>query len=367
MSLAIPDDDEIRAKIAQLWALGVVVVAPTGNRSSDQPLPTDLPSTFEAHQSGEDAGALRPPGRLRRRARRERHAGGSSNLGPDPVGPGELEHRRRRAHGRGGLVLASRRVLPARRARHVVRRRGGLRRAGAAAVGVRRVGRGLGPPAADHRQRPARHPQHPGRRRRGAGHGRADPADGHRRDRHRPRRRAPSGTTRSCCRCPRSPTTCSPRPARTPSGGGWSVAARCCWPCCCGRCWPGDGVRSRADGRARPRPADMAVPDRRPLGVHRRRLLRQPRARRLGLGRRRTVATTAGHEAATTNQRMEIRAALEAVRALDGPLRRRQRLDLRRQLLPRPLVATAGWPAAGPPPRRSRSPTATCGSRWSRW
>lgn len=55
MSLAIPDDDEIRAKIAQLWALGVVVVAPTGNRSSELPMPSDLPSTFEAHQSGEDA------------------------------------------------------------------------------------------------------------------------------------------------------------------------------------------------------------------------------------------------------------------------------------------------------------------------
>ena len=53
MSLAIPDDDEIRAKIAQLWDLGVVVVAPTGNRSSE--LPSDMPSSFEQHQSGEDA------------------------------------------------------------------------------------------------------------------------------------------------------------------------------------------------------------------------------------------------------------------------------------------------------------------------
>ncbi len=52
MSLAIPDDIEIRAKIAQLWDLGVVVVAPTGNRSE---LPRGMPSTFEAHQSGEDA------------------------------------------------------------------------------------------------------------------------------------------------------------------------------------------------------------------------------------------------------------------------------------------------------------------------
>ncbi len=54
MSLAIPEDDpEIRAKIAQLWDLGVVVVAPTGNRSTE--LPSDLPSTFESHLSGEDA------------------------------------------------------------------------------------------------------------------------------------------------------------------------------------------------------------------------------------------------------------------------------------------------------------------------
>jgi ribonuclease HI len=33
-----------------------------------------------------------------------------------------------------------------------------------------------------------------------------------------------------------------------------------------------------------------------------------------------TAVHASGHEAASTNQRMEIRAALEAVRALDGPL-----------------------------------------------
>jgi membrane-anchored mycosin MYCP len=53
MSLAIPDDVEIRTKVAQLWDLGVVVVAPTGNRSTERP--SDMPSTFEAHVSGEDA------------------------------------------------------------------------------------------------------------------------------------------------------------------------------------------------------------------------------------------------------------------------------------------------------------------------
>jgi membrane-anchored mycosin MYCP len=53
MSLAVPDDDEIRARIAQLWDLGVVVVAPTGNRSSERP--GDMPSSFQTPQPGEDA------------------------------------------------------------------------------------------------------------------------------------------------------------------------------------------------------------------------------------------------------------------------------------------------------------------------
>ena len=52
MSLAIPDDDQIRDQIAQLTSLGVVVVAPTGNRKE---LPPDLPASFEQHTSGEDA------------------------------------------------------------------------------------------------------------------------------------------------------------------------------------------------------------------------------------------------------------------------------------------------------------------------
>jgi membrane-anchored mycosin MYCP len=53
MSLAIPDDAELRAKVAQLWDLGVVVVAPTGNRSSDQL--SGLPSAFATPEPGEDA------------------------------------------------------------------------------------------------------------------------------------------------------------------------------------------------------------------------------------------------------------------------------------------------------------------------
>jgi membrane-anchored mycosin MYCP len=52
MSLAIPDDDEVRAEIAQLSSMGVVVVAPTGNRGE---LPPGTPPSFSEHSSGEDA------------------------------------------------------------------------------------------------------------------------------------------------------------------------------------------------------------------------------------------------------------------------------------------------------------------------
>ena len=52
MSLAIPDDDRIRAQIEQLWGMGIVVVAPTGNRSERPP---GLPASFAEHSSGEDA------------------------------------------------------------------------------------------------------------------------------------------------------------------------------------------------------------------------------------------------------------------------------------------------------------------------
>jgi membrane-anchored mycosin MYCP len=56
MSLAVPDDPAIRDRVARLWDMGVVVVAPTGNRpSTEVPVP-DLPPSFaEGHQSGEDA------------------------------------------------------------------------------------------------------------------------------------------------------------------------------------------------------------------------------------------------------------------------------------------------------------------------
>ncbi len=45
-------------------------------------------------------------------------------------------------------------------------------------------------------------------------------------------------------------------------------------------------------------------------------------------------AFASGAAPQTTNQRMEIAAALEAVRAIDGPARGGERLDVRRQLLP---------------------------------
>ena len=54
-----------------------------------------------------------------------------------------------------------------------------------------------------------------------------------------------------------------------------------------------------------------------------------------------------GAEPRTTNQRMEITAVLEALRTLMGPGqadRGRERLDLRRQLLPRPLVGGLAAP-----------------------
>jgi membrane-anchored mycosin MYCP len=54
ISLAIPEDPEVRAKIEQLSSMGVVVVAPTGNRSSDE-LPPGMPPSFASHTSGEDA------------------------------------------------------------------------------------------------------------------------------------------------------------------------------------------------------------------------------------------------------------------------------------------------------------------------
>ena len=82
-----------------------------------------------------------------------------------------------------------------------------------------------------------------------------------------------------------------------------------------------------------------------PGRVHGRRLLGEPRAGRLGLGRGPGRPFAAGAEASLTNQRMEIRPSSRRCgprRSARGP----QRLDLRRQLLPRPVVgelAGTGW------------------------
>ena len=53
MSLAIPTTPRSAPRSPSSGTWASVVVAPTGNRSTE--LPSDMPSTFEAHQSGEDA------------------------------------------------------------------------------------------------------------------------------------------------------------------------------------------------------------------------------------------------------------------------------------------------------------------------
>ena len=73
-----------------------------------------------------------------------------------------------------------------------------------------------------------------------------------------------------------------------------------------------------------------------------------------------------GAEAHTTNQRMEIEAAFEAVQVAAGRAARgRQRLDLRRELLPRPVVGGLAQRGLEQLASASRWPTATCGSRSS--
>ena len=71
------------------------------------------------------------------------------------------------------------------------------------------------------------------------------------------------------------------------------------------------------------------------------------RARAAGRGPCPTAPFASGAEAHTTNQRMEITAALEAVQAHRRPARGRERLDLRRELLPRPVVGGLAASGAG--------------------
>lgn len=56
MALALPDSAEVEQRVEQLWQLGAVVVAPTGNRPVDgDDGQTPIPSQFDTHVPGEDA------------------------------------------------------------------------------------------------------------------------------------------------------------------------------------------------------------------------------------------------------------------------------------------------------------------------
>lgn len=62
VALALPDDRQIRKRIARLWKLGAVVVAPTGNRPDEgQSSELDIDSSYENHHSGEDVADLIHP------------------------------------------------------------------------------------------------------------------------------------------------------------------------------------------------------------------------------------------------------------------------------------------------------------------
>ena len=92
--------------------------------------------------------------------------------------------------------------------------------------------------------------------------------------------------------------------------------------------------------------ADAGAPGRR-VGLHRRRVLAATPDPAAGPGRSTARRTPRAPSRVSTNQRMEIRAALEAVTALDGTAPRGQRLDVRRELLPRPLVGGLARARAG--------------------
>jgi membrane-anchored mycosin MYCP len=84
MSLAIPDDTQIRAEVAQLWSLGVVVVAPTGNRSELPPgLDAEQQEELGTHHPGEDAAQFVHPADYPDVLGVNATPDGSSN--PDPV------------------------------------------------------------------------------------------------------------------------------------------------------------------------------------------------------------------------------------------------------------------------------------------
>ena len=83
MSLAIPQDDQVQAQIAQLWSMGVVVVAPTGNRSELPPgLTPEQQEQLGTHRPGEDAAPFVHPADYRDVLAVNATPDGSSNLDP---------------------------------------------------------------------------------------------------------------------------------------------------------------------------------------------------------------------------------------------------------------------------------------------
>jgi membrane-anchored mycosin MYCP len=62
IALQLPDDPAVRERVERLWDLGVVVVAPSGNRpGKDDGLPALIGEEYAAHRPGEDAAALIHP------------------------------------------------------------------------------------------------------------------------------------------------------------------------------------------------------------------------------------------------------------------------------------------------------------------
>lgn len=56
MALALPDSPEVEQRVEQLWSLGAVVVAPTGNRPVEgDDSQTPISSAYDTHLPGEDA------------------------------------------------------------------------------------------------------------------------------------------------------------------------------------------------------------------------------------------------------------------------------------------------------------------------
>ena len=368
IALPLPDDEGIQERVEQLWDLGVVVVAPTGNRpGNDGGLPRCSTRSYESHRPGEDVADADPPGRLRARARGERHDDGHdaarsspptwSWRTPRPTSPPRPPWRcptpcraapasstSRPPRGPPPRSAACSRCCSRRTTTTRSRRSAGSAHTAAGRpdlpntlVGAGEVQAYRGPDPADRDGR-RRH----GARAQGAGHRRA------------PGARGAGGARRRAGRDPRERRLV----------GAARRRRSCCWRWCCDRCWRGAAAtvaEVRAKRAPKPRRSDDG-PARRALGLHRRRLRRQPRSRRLGLGARHL------------GLRLRARGALDQPahgdpgRATRPSARSRGRCwSSATRRTSSTASATggtpAGRPAAGPTPRRSRSPTATSGSR----